>query len=571
MDLLRPFPKNYRYLLITLALLSMIGSGYLMTSRELWSHESLFFYGGLWLLLTSIFSISKPIRDLLLLTSSPLLLTFGFPPFPAITCFVGLIPLFYYLEGRKAEKIWPTLLGVYLVFLGYNIFSTYWVANSSFFAGMFAFFVNSFLMTLPFLVVLLMRKGKEFSPYIVLPFWLAFEFFHYRWGLSWPWLTVGNSLSTAPFLIQWYEYVGVLGGTLWIWVCNAELYLFWKSRSSRKIVHFLFLFLVPIIVSFVLINRDIPSSDKATITVVNPNIEPHFEEPSLRNSTKLEKLFSLLEPENLKCDMMVIPETFLSQIDLTTLHQSAEIDALVQLSRTNNLAIQTGAAGYEFFDDEPDRPSLRRFESNGTTKTYEVYNNSLFISPSGEFKIYNKKRFVPGAENFPFRSLLGFLQPLVRQLGGTIEGLGEWPRDELFEFKQIRTAPIICYEADYGEYCTGFVRLGANLFTVPSEDGWWGNTAGHKQQWHINRLRCIELRRSMCRAANYGISGFIDPHGRIINRTKQYAQEAVLTEQIPLVEVKTFYSQYGDLIGRVSILTSLILIVVSIVKSFKIV
>lgn len=119
------------------------------------------------------------------------------------------------------------------------------------------------------------------------------------------------------------------------------------------------------------------------------------------------------------------------------------------------------------------------------------------------------------------------------------------------------TAPIICYESIYGEYVAGYVSKGANLLTIMTNDGWWGNTPGHKQHLHYARLRAIETRTWIARSANTGISAVIDPFGEIV-ATQPWDTAAVINTKMPpsydpdwiAPQEKTFYVRYGDYLYR---------------------
>ena len=115
----------------------------------------------------------------------------------------------------------------------------------------------------------------------------------------------------------------------------------------------------------------------------------------------------------------------------------------------------------------------------------------------------------------------------------------------------MRLAPIICYEALFGEFVAGYVRKGANALCIITNDGWWGNTEGHRQMLWIARLRAIETRLPIIRSANTGVSAFLTPDGRITG-VIPYGQQGALRGTLVLAERKpTFYVRwrYGWLRG----------------------
>ena len=114
---------------------------------------------------------------------------------------------------------------------------------------------------------------------------------------------------------------------------------------------------------------------------------------------------------------------------------------------------------------------------------------------------------------------------------------------------ELGVGPIICYESIYGEFVTGYVQHGASLLFIITNDGWWGNSPGHRQHFQYARLRAVETRRSIARSANTGISGFINQRGDIVQQTP-YWEEAAISETLNANDKLTFYVIYGDYLGR---------------------
>ena len=134
----------------------------------------------------------------------------------------------------------------------------------------------------------------------------------------------------------------------------------------------------------------------------------------------------------------------------------------------------------------------------------------------------------------------------------------------MLEFEDHKVAPMICYESVFGDYVSKFVREGADLIFVITNDGWWGDTPGHRQHFEMSKLRAIENRRCVARSANTGISCFINQRGDVLESTN-YWQPAVLVNTMKANEELTFYSKYGDNLYRVGSLVALLLICFSIV------
>ena len=143
--------------------------------------------------------------------------------------FFAFIPLLYInskFDKKEKSSALRFFFFSFIAFLIFNIVTTYWVYFASPFGAIFAFIINSLLMSFVMLLFFYSDKilGKRLAYFSLIVFWLTFEYLHLNWDLSWPWLTLGNCFSESLFLINWYEYTGVLGGTLWILFLNVLFY-----------------------------------------------------------------------------------------------------------------------------------------------------------------------------------------------------------------------------------------------------------------------------------------------------------------------------------------------------------
>jgi apolipoprotein N-acyltransferase len=147
---------------------------------------------------------------------------------------------------------------------------------------------------------------------------------------------------------------------------------------------------------------------------------------------------------------------------------------------------------------------------------------------------------------------LFFLEPLVDQLGGTTAGLATQKGYVIFDNGPARVGPAICYESVYGEYVGGYVRSGAELIFVMTNDGWWDNTPGYRQHLHFASLRAIETRRDIVRSANTGSSAFVNQRGDILQKTP-YDVPVAIAGTMHKNNSLTFYAQWGDIIARIGL------------------
>jgi apolipoprotein N-acyltransferase len=167
---------------------------------------------------------------------------------------------------------------------------------------------------------------------------------------------------------------------------------------------------------------------------------------------------------------------------------------------------------------------------------------------------------VNGVEKIPFMKYLGFLREIFIDLGGASGSLGSQDEASVFvSHDGTKIAPVICYESVFGEYLTSYIKKGAGLIFIITNDGWWKNTPGYKQHISFARLRAIETRRSIARSANTGISCFINQRGDIIQPTAWWTATAI-KGQLNVNDEMSFYVKYGDFIARISLFISIMLV-----------
>ncbi|MCC6370500.1 MAG: apolipoprotein N-acyltransferase, partial [Bacteroidia bacterium] len=179
-------------------------------------------------------------------------------------------------------------------------------------------------------------------------------------------------------------------------------------------------------------------------------------------------------------------------------------------------------------------------------------------------------KLVPGAEILPFAFLFKPFEGLALDLGGTTGTLGSQKERSAFKntYRDLAVAPVICYESVYADYVTAYMRNGANLIFIITNDGWWGNTPGHLQHLNYARLRAIEGRRQIARSANTGISCFIDEFGNVSEAT-EYWQEAVIQKNMQPIYELTFFSRFGDLLSYASCLLTIVVLAWSVFSRFR--
>lgn len=589
MSPLYTLPAKIRWLLFTVFFVLLILSGWRMLSMPLWGYWPMALLLGFWgcLLLIIFPKIVKTQTDLThlgLSTLSAVLLWLGFPDMPFTPLlFVAFIPLLIIEDVQQLRYGKRSLLRIafysFHAFFLWNVLSTFWVANTAFFAGIFANVVNAGLMVIPMLAYHWLRRCSKdrFRWASLVVFWMMFEFNHLHWELTWPFLSLGNALGQYPSWAQWYSYTGILGGTIWFLGGNALLYpigLAWFKKEpvpSGPIVRGVTWFIVPLIISLVQFYTYEPQGQEVEVAVVQPNFEPHYEKFEVPDEAQLQRFLTLSrEVLNAETKYLVFPETSFGGFDYARLEEQPEVIALrALLDSFPNCALITGIDAYRFLKPGEDSPAKRAHTQAGSdTLWWEAANMAIQLSSGQPAQQYLKGKLVPGAECTPYRWFFFFMEPLVDQLGGSLEGLRRSEERSVFEHKNTRVAPVICYESVFGDYCNGYVQKGAQALAIITNDGWWDDTPGHRQHLMIGSLRAIESRREIIRSANTGISGIIDQRGIIRNAT-EYEETTSFRDKVRMNDSITPYVIWGDFLGRVGGLTAVIFILLGLYLSIK--
>jgi len=509
------------------------------------------------------------------LLALPWLYSFG-----SIFLFFAFVPLMF-LEHQMANfssvkrKKWTIFLFSFLSFFIWNILTTGWLFNSrnpdgsrSIVAVAVPTLLNSSMMSLVFLFYHIYKKkvGTYLGFIFFVVIWICFEKFHSTWELSWPWLTLGNAFATQHKWIQWYDISGVFGGSLWVLVANISVYytckIFQVTRNIRVFIKNVLIFslivIIPIIFSYIKYNSFNLHSDNAiNALLLQPDVDPYTEKYSKGRLEITAELLDLADKNsNKNIDFFIAPETAIpgyGEINEETFEEDQLLINIQDFTKKYPKSVfLTGASTYKIYYEEKDKSKTAYFlSSNGVW--LDSYNTALQITPNEAVQSYHKGKLVPGVESFPYINVLKpLLGNLMLDFGGTIASLGSDGDRKIFlnSFNKAKIAPIICYESIYGEYVTEYVKKGANILAIITNDSWWGNSLGHKQLLALAKLRAIETRRDIVRSANSGISAHINALGDVVD-SFPYGNRGALQVKAHVMEGETRYVRYGDFIYRI--------------------
>lgn len=528
-------------------------------------------------------------KNLLLALISGVLLAISWPtygiPFFIFFAFVPLLMMEHNIAKfsdikRKSLAIFGLS---YLTFVIWNAVTTGWLYNSklpdgsnSLLAVLFPVLTNAFFMSIIFHFYRLYKRsqGTYFGLVFFVVIWMTFEKLHLVWEFTWPWLNLGNVFADYHEFIQWYDTLGATGGSFWILICNVlAFYTFriWEAGRKRKpliknvsmVAGFIIL---PMLISLVKYYNYSPKSvGTLSVTMLQPALDPYnekYQKDSLTIESDLLKLAtenSILKDKagNKNIDLYLSPETSLpgpGSISEKGFNNSMLISNIKAfLTQHPKSVFMGGISSYYVYKNDEKKPVTASYlERQGIW--VDEYNSAIQIIPNQKPEVYHKAMLVPGVEIFPY---INFFKPILGDvmldLGGTTRSLGVSKERKVFKnpYNKSVIAPIICYESVYGEYVTDYVKKGANLLTIVTNDSWWGYSQGHKQLLDYAKLRAIETRREIARAANSGTSAHINSRGDIVDDLP-YGAKGALMAKVNLIDHETFYTKSGDFLSRLS-------------------
>jgi apolipoprotein N-acyltransferase len=474
------------------------------------------------------------------------------------------------VNRRPHEFIkFSVLFYTYPGFLLWNLLTTWWIVNSTFIGALLAIVLNALFMSIVFQAFHWTRKklNHPVAGYVaLLAYWISLEYLHLNWDLNWPWLNLGNGFSAYYKWVQWYEYTGAIGGTLWVLVGNILVFSGIKKmqnakreatlRHSKFVVQysiFFFLWLaIPLILSLFIYKTYEEQKRPVNFVVVQPNIDPYSEQYNLPPPVVIGRIMELAAPAlDSNVNFLVAPESAIQENmwenDLTSFTSIRMLkQAIAPYPKLNMLV--GGSTFYQLKPGEPLQRWSRKFTD--TDNHYNAYNAAILINSLDSLQLYHKSKLTPGVEILPSFKGFKWLENFAINLGGTVGSLGQDSIRKVYNtVNTIPVGPAICYESIFGEFFAEFVRNGAQVMIIITNDGWWGNTAGHRQHNSFAHLRAIETRRSIARSANTGISAFIDQRGDPHQATA-YWIPAVIKGAVNANNKLTFYVRHGDYIAR---------------------
>ena len=481
---------------------------------------------------------------------SGLLLTGSFPKIGiSLFAWFALVPLLIALRNLPPKR--GFILG-FIAGLVHYLTLLYWLVDTMHTYGHLPLSLCTFILILlsaflalylaAFSATLLNLCGKPAICIFAVPvLWIVFEYMRFLSFLGFPWELIGYSQYNNLLLIQISDIFGIYGVSFLIVLSNAAIFLAflyiagkdWKRKAVTKRVVAGSISVFALIIVLVLfygkwridsIDKLVCSSPSIKAAVVQGNIDqavkwnPEFQ----RVTTKKYIDLSFLAKKN-NPDLVVWPETavpfyFLYNIGLSNMVQKGIKDT-----------------GSDFLIGSPSFVSKK----GGV----EYYNTAYLVSSDGKVcGKYDKVHLVPFGEYIPFNKWLPFVGKMVEGVGDFKQGI----KGKTIKWGDYSLGLQICYEIIFPDLSRTMAKNNASLLINITNDAWFGTTSAPYQHFSMAIFRAVENRRALIRSANTGISGFIDPVGRIVEKT-DLCKEAVVTRSVPLIRMTSFYTCFGDL------------------------
>ena len=464
------------------------------------------------------------------------------------TILAGFVPLFFIQKMSKHPLKWAAA-----IFFAWIMITCWWVSMATLLALIMVPLVGLVFTFLPWAAFHKTTKNNCTEPVkwmLFITIWICAEAAYTYQDISFPWLTLGN--APAPFFVQWYSSTGIFGGSLWILISNILIFKSLEKYSKTKALTAACIILIPMLLSTIIYVKrgsELKDGEKIEVAVIQPNIDPYTEKFKGLNRYEQVKIMlaeAAKAPSN--TDYYILPETAIGgSLWLHNIDRNLSINQLKGFlkKRSPKATFVTGASTLRLQDSsEPTNYNTR------TTQDfrYVSYNTALWVDTTDITNYYHKGKLVCGVEILPYPEVFSTLDNLFSiDLGGLSGKMGR--STERNVYNDIGTA--ICYEGIYGEFFTEYVQQGAQLIFIISNDGWWGNTAGHKHLLRYSRLRAIETSRWIARSANTGISAVIDPRGGV-QQELTWDKRGILIAEVHKRDNITPYVQWGDLVTRLS-------------------
>jgi len=461
-----------------------------------------------------------------------------FTPMPLLS-FAALIP-FIYFATRPSRK--RALIHTYIYCVSMSLAQYYWIGNVNV-RGLWAvvlvgvvlisFAVGAFYFAAALALRFYVRHIPRLYVIVFPAVWVLIEYSRTLSDLRFPWSLLGYSSAGILPLAQFSSFTGVWGLSFLIVLGNVIIWELLRAvkqnRNYRKqwiaCCGWAALIIGIFVWGAMRLNTEPQTAQTSRIAILQSNMDQFNWTANSTDSAFTISGQMVTEAVKDKPEFIIFPE---SALHCYLARKTERRFAAHSWAQEANVPILAGALHWEY-------------ANKSQAEEYDVY-NTAFIIENDKLTPYHKIVLVPFSEIMPFQAKF----PLISRvnLGGA--GFKQGEKEAVFRINEnLEIAPYICYEIIFPSFVQRRLLESTNLLVNITNDGWFGRSSGPYQHAAMSQMRSIENGISMSRSANSGISMHVDPYGRIIAKTGLY-KRAILTTDVPVYRVATFYSRFGD-------------------------
>jgi len=482
--------------------------------------------------------------------------------------FIAFVPLLfasdYILSYNKPFFTFALQLLIALVifyFWGY-----YWVLQTANLGFLIAFaIVLPFLLLVPF-YILFKKKGNKYATLYFIAAWLTVELIQSYFQLGSPFYNLGNNLGANPKIIQWYEFTGTSGGTLWILLVNFLVYSFIKTLITdkkqwiQKSTVLLAVLILPVIISTIIYANYKEKGTTSEVLVIHPSTDNRDVKYRVNIYELMDIYLDIMLPEITKnTEYVVLPETAITNAGwVKDFNRNLVFNYFYKHTDSfPDLKLITGAVTYE---EIPNVEKIKNYKkipgirySENYKTWYYTYNAALHIEKNRPVQIRVKEGLVPFQEYAPYPLVIPRLAPVGIDFQFSTRDKN---RDVFTSANNRKTAAIVCYEVVFNRMFYDAVREGAQAFFVLLNEGWYDSKKVPRQFLQHSVIKAIETRKSIAHSSNMGISAFINQRGEVIAMTDSKLAD-FLKGEIKMNRKTTFAARTGNYLGLLAFLATI--------------
>jgi apolipoprotein N-acyltransferase len=507
---------------------------------------------------------------LVLSIATPCLLLLSFPTYDVhILGFFSLVPIFFLAYTTGAKKIL-----IYGIVSGYIFYCLYLFWMNAYLAvvgvGFVTIVYGSYFVIALLLINLASRALPQYRAVLTPFIWISIEYIRSFGFLGFTFGSMGYSQHSFLPFIQIADIGGEPLVSFIIVLFNASLahvivFLWekdWRIETTNIIRQCVpafvsvFLILAAVFYGFIRLSEPIPMKPSMKLSLIQALSSPRtkWKKEKWKILNRLDMLSKESHKENPDTDLIVWTETAIrTSLRPNMIYGTAYHTRIKRLINSLNTYFIIGSPdNYRLKDTgtlDPDK--LNRIYPEKDEE--EVWTNSAyFLDNTGEIlDKYDKIQLTPFGEHFPLGKNVPFLQKI---LDNFTDSAGFTPGDEhtVFHYKDFNFGVVICWEGTYGYFIRNYIKNGADFIINISNDMWTQTKAGHFQHFTITKFRAVENRIWFVRAANDGVTAFINPYGEVV-KMLPIKELGYLTGTIGPKVRTTIYTRFGDILPRISL------------------